>query len=511
MFFKRRKLRDKEDKQAVTENSQDIEELFAKAKKSSDFKQFSLTDELGHLIISYYNTLIDQQQLQLKILLIFRETPFEQDKLGKIDDIKKIISIEDIVITDNVKEAESKLLKGYAILQMKENDQRFALILLSNDTAGLREQNNVENEYSVVGPLIGFVENIDVNIHLLRQQINTFDLITKEISVGSTSRTRIIIAYIEGITDEQHVNTITQRLQDIDFDIVYDTSQLHQLITGNSLTPFPLLLSTERVDRAAHALNMGQVAVFSNGSPYVITGPATLTDFFITPEDYFLPWIIASFFRLIRIFSVLFSIFATSIYIAVLTYHYEVIPNDLFGSLSFSRHNVPFPPVFEVVFLEFTIELLREAGVRLPTKVGQTLGIVGGIVIGQASVEASLTSNVLLIIVALSALASFTTPIYKMSNTIRFLRFPLIIAASIWGGLGIVMGIAFLIVHLTRLESLGTPYTVPFYPFRPQDLKDSIIRASYSETSKRPSYLRPKSIWRYHPNNHKKKKSDFDE
>src|SRR6476620_8649498 len=119
MFFKKLKIRNNKDKQAVTENSQDIEELFAKAKKSSDFKQFSLTDELGHLIISYYNTLIDQQQIQLKILLIFRETPFEQDKLGKIDDIKKIISIEDIVITDNVKEAESKLLKGYAILQMK--------------------------------------------------------------------------------------------------------------------------------------------------------------------------------------------------------------------------------------------------------------------------------------------------------------------------------------------------------------------------------------------------------
>lgn len=139
------------------------------------------------------------------------------------------------------------------------------------------------------------------------------------------------------------------------------------------------------------------------------------------------------FFRLIRVFSVLFSIFGTSIYIAVITYHYEMIPNDLFGSLSISRYNVPFPPVLEVIFLEFTIELLREAGVRLPTKVGQTLGIVGGIVIGQASVEASLTSNVLLIIVALSALASFTTPIYKMSNTIRFLRFPLILFASIWG------------------------------------------------------------------------------
>ncbi|MCR8871761.1 spore germination protein [Peribacillus frigoritolerans] len=511
MFFKKRKIRNNKDKQAVTENSQDIGQLFAKVKKSSDFKQFPLTDEAGHLIISYYNTLVDQQQLQLKILMIFRETPFELDRLEKIDDIKKIIAIEDIVITDNQNEAESKLLKGYAILQMKENDQRVALILLSNDKAGLREQNNVENEFSVVGPQIGFLENIDVNIHLLRQQINTTDLITKEVNIGSTSNTRVIIAHIDGITSEQHVNTVTQRLQDIDFDVIFDTSQLHQFIEDNSLTPFPLLLPTERVDRAVQALINGQVAVLSSGSPYVITGPSTIIDYFISPEDYFLPWILGSFFRLIRVCSVLFSIFGTSIYIAVITYHYEMIPNDLFGSLSISRYNVPFPPVLEVIFLEFTIELLREAGVRLPTKVGQTLGIVGGIVIGQASVEASLTSNVLLIIVALSALASFTTPIYKMSNTIRFLRFPLILFASIWGGLGIVIGIAFLLIHLTRLESLGTPYTVPFYPFRPEDLTDSLIRSSYSKTSKRPNYLRPKSIWRYHPDNHKKKKSDFDE
>ncbi|TYR81773.1 spore germination protein [Priestia megaterium] len=511
MFLKKTKIRSKEEEQANTENSQCIGELLAKAKKSSDFKQFPLRDESGQLIISYYNTLIDQQQLQLKILLGFRDRPYELAKLEKIDDIKKMIPIEDIVITDNIKEAESKLLKGYAILQMRENDQRFALILLSNEKVGLREQNNVENEFSVVGPQVGFVENIDVNIHLLRQQLNTSNLTIKEINVGAISHTRVIIAYIEGVTNEQHVNTMTQRLRDIDFDVVFDSSQLHLLITDNSITPFPLLLSTERIDRAVFALINGQVAVFSNGSSFAITGPSTLLDFFISPEDYLLPWIIASLFRLIRIFSVLFSIFATSIYIVVLTYHYEVIPDVLFGALSYSRHNVPFPPVIEVLFLEFTIELLREAGARLPTKVGQTLGIVGGIVVGQAAVEAALTSNVLLIIVALSALASFTTPIYKMSNTIRFLRFPLIIVASIWGGLGIVLGISFLIVHLTRLESLGTPYTVPLYPFRRQDLADSFIRSSYNLTSKRLSYLRPKSIWRYQPHNHKRKKNEFDE
>lgn len=502
-------LKNKIEKQAI--GPQNINHFFTKAKKSSDFGELSLINKAGHFILSYYNTLIDREQLQCKVLSVFQEPSFDIDHIKNIEDIRNTIPIDDILITDNIEVIESKFLKGYAILQIKENDYRCALINLSNEKVGLREQNNVENEFSVIGPQIGFVENIDINIHLLRQQINTPNLIIKDIQIGSMSHTKVIIAYIEGITNEQHIQTMTQRLQDIDFDVVFDSSQLHQIITDNSITPFPLLLSTERIDRTVFALISGQVAVFSNGSAYAVTGPSTLLDFFISPEDYYLPWIIASFFRLIRIFSVLFSVFATSIYIAVLTYHFEMIPKVLLGPLSFSRHNVPFTPVLEVLFLELTIELLREAGARLPTKVGQTLGIVGGIVIGQASVEAALTSNVLLIIVALSALASFTTPIYKMSNTIRFLRFPLIILASIWGGFGIVLGISFLIVHLTRLESLGTPYTVPLYPFRPKDFADSIIRSPYNATSKRPSYLRPRSLWRYHPSDQNKKKNDFDD
>lgn len=502
-------IKNKDEKKASSFES--INELFTKAQKSHDFGQFLLTNEKGHFILSYYNTLIDRKQLQRRVLPIFQEPSFDFSQIKKIEDIKHTIPIEDIFITDNIEAIQTKLLKGYAILQIKENDNKVALINLSNEKDGLREQNNVENEFSVVGPQIGFIENANMNIHLIRQQINTPDLITKEIQVGSVSHTKVIIAYIEGVTNKQYIETITERLKKIDFDVVFDSSQLHQIISDNSFTPFPLLLSTERIDRTVFGLIKGQVAVFSNGSGYAIIGPATLIDFFTSPEDYYLPWLLASFFRLIRIFSVLFSIFATSIYIAVLTYHYEMIPKVLLGPLSFTRHNVPFPPFLEVLFLEFTIELLREAGARLPTKVGQTLGIVGGIVIGQASVEAAFTSNVLLIIVALSALASFTTPIYQMSNTIRFLRFPLIIIAAIWGGFGIAIGICFLIVHLTRLESLNSPYSVPFYPLRPRDLTDSLIRSPYSLTTKRPRFLRPKSLWRYHPGDQKRKGNDFDE
>lgn len=167
------------------------------------------------------------------------------------------------------------------------------------------------------------------------------------------------------------------------------------------------------------------------------------------------------------------------------------------------------PPLIEVLFLEITIEFLREAGARLPTKIGQTLGIVGGIIIGQATVQAGLTSNILVIIVAFSALASFATPIYKMSNTIRFLRFPLIVLSALWGGLGMFIGIVFLLVHITRLTSLGVPYIVPIYPLRVQDLKDSFIRPSFQFLNHRMRFLKPHSLIRYKPEPVKRKKNDF--
>lgn len=202
---------------------------------------------------------------------------------------------------------------------------------------------------------------------------------------------------------------------------------------------------------------------------------------------------------------------ATPIYVAVTSFHYSVIPWELMGTIIDSRVDVPFMPVVEALFLEITIELLREAGARLPTKVGQTLGIVGGIVIGQAAVAAALTSNILLIFVSLSALASFTTPIYKMSNTIRFLRFPLIGLAALWGGLGIMMGIVLILGHLLRLKSLGNPYLVPMFPFRYKDYRDSFVRSSVEFSYLRPGYLRPLTQKRYNVRPRKDKGDNFNE
>jgi hypothetical protein len=485
----------------------DIAELKKIVKQSSDFNTIQISIESHLLSISYFKTLIDEKALQSNVILPLQNRALDSE-FRQLEDVKAWIPIEDVEITDQAEDIQAKLLKGYAVAALDEDDRKHALIPIAN-REGLRKTNDTENEFSVVGPKVGFVEDIDTNIGLLRGQINIPTLVVKEIIIGSTSKTRVAIVYIDGVTNKEYVQTLEQRLKKIDYDVIFDTSQLDQFISDNSLTPFPLFLSTERRDRVVYALINGQVAFISDGSPYFVTGPSTLFDFFLSPEDYYLPWILGSFFRMIRIFGVIFSLFATSMYIAVTTFHFEVIPRDLLEPLIFSRKNVPFPPLLEVLFLEITIEFLREAGARLPTKIGQTLGIVGGIVIGQATVLAGLTSNILVIIVAFSALASFATPIYKMSNAIRFLRFPLILASSIWGAPGLFIGIGFLLVHLTRLTSLGVPYIVPINPLRIQDLKDSFIRPSYQFSKDRPRYLRPNSLVRYKPG-HFKRENDLD-
>jgi hypothetical protein len=498
-------------KQKPLVNHSTYKEIIDAARKSNDFTEIKKNIATSTVFISYFTTLIDRDMMQKVLLPYIAEYEPRQNEVLDIHTFQNDLPLEDVVKTGDIKEIEDKIHKGYVLIKLENVSDECLLINVSNSSTGIRQFNESENEFSVTGPKMGFVENLDINISLLRKKLKSPLLVTEEIVIGTTSKTRVMIVYLNGIANEEHINTVRKRLSNIDFDIVWDVSTLDQIISDNSNTPFPLYLTTERIDRISYTLANGQVAIFSDGSPYAISGPSTILDFFISPEDYYYNWIIGSLFRLIRILGIFFSIFTSSIYVALVTYHYEMIPVDLLGPLIESRANVPFPPLIEVIFLEITIELLREAGARLPTKIGQTLGIVGGIVIGQAAVAASLTSNILLIIVALSALASFTTPTITMSNSIRLLRFPFIIMSALFGGLGIILGIIILMIHLFNLKSFGTPYMVPLFPFRINNFNDSFLRLSYKKINQRVEYLRPKIKLKYSPKEREKNKEDIDD
>ncbi|MEC0270974.1 spore germination protein [Paenibacillus anseongense] len=461
--------------------------------KSDDFIQSATTIRHTLLQLSYYNSIINQEMLHRDLFTVIQLSNAE---IHNLNDLKNAIPFEGVKVSSNLQEVSQSLILGFIFVQLDSDLNEGLLINIADTEKGYRGNNLSENEYSVIGPQVAFVEDLDTNLNLLRKEIKSEKLKFEVQIKGSLSKTRVVIAYIEGITNPQHVNTVRQRIMDLDFDVIFDTSTLSQIISDVSITPFPLFMSTERVDRMKFLLLSGNVAVLSESSPFVISGPTTLFDFFYSPEDFYLPWILGSFFRLLRYLGVIFSIFASSIYVSIMTFHYSIVPRAMLGPIIESRMNVPFPPFLEVLLMEMTVELLREAGARLPTKVGQTLGIVGGVVLGEASVQAGLTSNILIIIVSLSALASFTTPIFKMSNTIRFLRFPLIFLAGAWGGLGIVIGVLILLGHLLRLKSLGTPYLVPVFPFRYKGFKE-FLRLSYSATWNRPAFLRPLKEKRY--------------
>ncbi|WP_102349107.1 spore germination protein [Bacillus sp. Marseille-P3661] len=471
MFFKKKDTNDS------------ISQLIQQFNKSSDFITYE--NKIGHttFFVSYFKSIIDVEKLHRDILPYINE-----NSLKSLETLSTEIPIANKIITTDEKEFRSKVLTGYIMIYLNHQAPT-RYLLVQAELKQARQISIPEVEFSVVGPKESFVESIDANINLIRKRIPSPNLQITSVKVGDISNTAISILHIEGIANNENVNTIVQRIKDLQFDQIIDSSYITQLISDNHNSPFPLLLDTERPDRAASVLSEGKVIIIVDGSPHVLIGPTTLTEFFSAFEDYFLNPHVASVFRLIRVFSVSFSLLITPIYVAVLTYHFELIPKDLMNTLVTSRAQVPLPPFLEAVFLELTIELLREAGARLPTKVGQTIGIVGGIVIGTASVEAGLTSNVLLIIVALSALASFTTPVYQMGNTIRLLRFPFLLFAHVWGLVGIVLCFAFLLTHLIRLTSLGRPFLEPLYPPRLADLKDAFIRLPFSQQSKRPFEL----------------------
>ncbi|MDG0946329.1 spore germination protein [Bacillus paranthracis] len=479
-----------------------LQDLIEKLKKSSDFVNYHTSDdETMPYWISYYRPSLDGEKLQKYLMPTLLERPN-----ASLEELKEHIPMSGITITNDLQKIEDMVLKGHAIVQVNQQDQKCMLANIAIDN--YRAPTPPLNESTVIGPQEGFVEDIDTNINLVRKRLPVLDLQTKEMIIGEFSKTKVVMMYLDNLAEKDNVDFLEESLRALEYDQINDSAYLQELMGEKSI--FPLYINTERTDRVTKALIDGKIAIFVDGSPSVLLTPVSYFDFFISPEDYNVSWLYATFSRVLRLISVLFSICATPLYVAVLNYHYELIPSDLLETLILSRAQVPFPPLIEALFLELAIDLLREAGARLPMKVGQTLGIVGGIVIGQASVQAGLTSNILLIIVALSALASFITPIYKMGNAVRLLRFPFLMFAEIGGLFGISLGFIFLFTHLFRLTSLRKPYAL-FYPTRQQSVKDSWIRFPLTMIDTRDVQARPQHVKKAAKGISTKHRSDFDD
>lgn len=321
-----------------------------------------------------------------------------------------------------------------------------------------------ENEMVIRGSQEGFTETIRTNTSLIRRFVNNENLIVESVKIGKLSKTLCAICYINGIANNDLVAEVKYRVNNIDVDYLMSSGQLEQLIEDNGRFSLPQLIATERPDKTSNFLMEGRVAIIVNGSPYVLIAPGTLIDFVSSPEDANLKFQFANMLKLLRVLAVFITLFLPGFYIAITTFHQELIPTELLFSIVASRESVPFPILFEILVMEFSFELIREAGLRVPSTIGPTIGIIGAIIIGQAAVDASLVSPILIIIVAITGISSFAITDFSFSFHCRLLRFSYIILGYFFGLLGICLGLFVHLSVLCHLKSFGVPYLQPYIP-----------------------------------------------
>ncbi|MCR1899764.1 spore germination protein [Irregularibacter muris] len=429
----------------------------------------------------FMKSLIERLVLQDMIL-----TPLENIK-GEIqeDTFKMAVKVED----NQLPELLYDIASGSTILIAHRKN---LILKLDTTSPPNRSISSPLNETTVMGPSDSFTEDLDMNIGLIKKRIANPELKVKGLILGTEMRNKISVLYMNNIANQENIDRVLYRLNNIEFQGFWGTSTLKQMIEDSPFSPFPQLGITVRPDTTVSALLDGRIIVLMDSSTEAIIAPMSFYEMFITPEDYYNRWISASFLRLPRFGGFFITIMLTPFYISILTYHPEMLPPPVLALLFESRMRVPFPPLVEVIIIEIVIEVLREAGARMPSKIGQTIGIVGGIVIGTAAVDAGLASNILIVLVALSALLSFLSPAFLMSSSARMVRYIFIIAAGTFGLYGQMLTFAWLLAHLANLTSLGTPYLAPFIPRLWSDLLDTIFRAPMKFIYKRKGMSRAK-------------------
>lgn len=339
-------------------------------------------------------------------------------------------------------------------------------IVFSIEVKGFKQRSvdTPNNEIIIKGPQEAFVENIRTNTSLLRRIINTENLIIENITVGDITKTKCVICYIENIANDDLVSEVKYRMNNLKIDSLLSSGQLEQLIVDDNQIGIPEILSTERPDKTSKYLLQGRVIVLVNGSPYSLIMPATLIDFLSSPEDTNLKPYFANFLKSLRFLSCIITLLLPGLYIAITSFHQEILPTELLYSILSTREIVPFPVIFEIIIMEVSFELIREAGLRVPSPIGPTIGIVGALVLGQAAVSANIVSPILIIIVALTGIASFAIPDFSFGFHLRFYRFIFILLGYIAGFLGISMGILVYLSILCNVRSFGIPFMTPYAP-----------------------------------------------
>ncbi len=399
-----------------------------------------------------------------------------------------ILSIHNISRINTMYDVVLAVLGGDTALFVDGTDQ---VLIISSKGWKSRAIEEPQSEALIRGPRDGFTEDIRTNTVLIRRRLRDPNLRFHSERIGRRAQKEVIITYIEGIVHPDLVKEVKRRMKTIDMDDSEGAGYIEQWIADSFLSPFPLILNTERPDKVSTALLQGKVAILVDGTPFSLILPITLVSAFQSPEDYYSHWLISTLIRILRMIAAFISTFLPALYIALVEYHHGMIPSKLAFSIAGTREGVPFPAVVEAIMMEVTLEILREAGIRLPKPIGQTIGIVGGLVIGEAAVAAGIVSPIMVIVVSLTAITSFVLPTYSFSMAFRIIRFLVMIAAAFLGLYGVIFAYIMINIHIVNLKSFGIPYSSPFAPNFMNDWKDMILRAPVTMLDKRPQMLQP--------------------
>lgn len=408
---------------------------------------------------------------------------FSQGKglLQKVE--AQLLPNQEIQTTPRIREICHKISSGKTALLFAGETE--ALIC---DTIGLEKRSITEptSETTIRGPREGFIENIETNITLLRRHIKTPNLWIEDFIVGELTQTQLSLVFIKGLVSEELLTEVRSRLKRIRTDGVIESGHVEEYIEDTPFTLFPLILRTERPDRVVANLLEGNVAILTDGTPFVMTLPTKFIEMLQSPDDYYDRSPIGSLTRFLRLVAYLISILLPGIYVAIINFHQELIPTTLLLRISAAREGLPFPVVVEALMMELAFEILREAGVRLPQAIGPAISIVGALILGEAAIRAGVVSPIIIIIVALTAISSFTAPVYSIGISARILRFFFIGLGGAFGLFGMQAGILLFLIHLCSLRSFGIPYFAPLGPLIWADWKDTFIRVFFWGLTTRP-------------------------
>ncbi len=401
-----------------------------------------------------------------------------------------VIGLSDVQPLEDYEQAEAAMLAGNGLLFLEGDEQAYKISSKGYPGLGVSK---AESEKVMRGSREGFTESEKLNVALIRKRLRDPRMKVEEQTIGVRSHTMTALVYMEDLIYPELLDTIKERMEAYEIDGILDSGMLEQLTEKHWMSPFPQFQSTERPDRAASAVLEGRVVLVSDHSPTVLIFPSDYNSFFQTSDDWYNRFEAASFARMLRFFAAILAMSFPAIYVAVTTWHSSLLPTNLVLSMASARQGVPFPSVGEVLLMEISFELIREAGIRLPGPIGNTIGIVGGLIIGQSAVSANVVSPIVVIVVAFTALCSFAIPNEEFASAFRLLKYGCIFMGAWLGLYGVLISYLWVLIHLSHLNSFGIPYLMPYVASELNDYedeKDSLLRFPFRQMKRRPVFAR---------------------